>query len=220
MATSQNIHETARANMIDGQLRPSRVNMPAVLHAFSHVPRELFVPAGQGDTAYADAPQPLREGRAMPSPLVLARLVQGLNVAPDDDVLVVGGGTGYSAAVLAHMAGTVTLVEDDKAMAAQAKALLAKLGMNVTVKTQALSQPAGKGPYNAILIEAPAESIPQSLFAQLAPGGRLAAIRKGADGVMEAAIYTKHGSSLFDETLFETEGQPHPAFTAPEGFVF
>jgi protein-L-isoaspartate(D-aspartate) O-methyltransferase len=212
---------TARANMIDGQLRPSRVNTPAVLQAFKAVPRELFVPTARAATAYADAAQPLGHGREMPAPLVQARLIQGLNVGPDDKVLVVGGGTGYSAAVLAHLAGKVTLVEDDKKLATQAEKAFAQLGLPVDVKVQPLSLGIGKGPAcQAILLEAPAAAIPQTLFAQLAEGGRLAAIRKGADGVMEAALYTRHGDTLFDETLFETEGHIHPAFAQPEGFVF
>lgn len=209
----------ARANMIDGQLRPSRVNTPAVLQAFAAVPRELFVPAAQQATAYADATQPLGEARSMPAPLVQARLIQGLTVTPEDTVLVVGGATGYSAAVLSHLAAAVTLVEDDRKLATQAQKTFATLGLMVDVKNLPLTE-TGKGTFKAILLEAPADTIPQTLFAQLAEGGKLAAIRKGADGVMEAALYTKHGGTVFDETLFETEGHPHPAFTQPQGFVF
>jgi len=209
----------ARANMIDGQLRPSRVNTPSVLHAFAAVPRELFVPANQQATAYADAAQPVGEGRTMPAPLVQARLIQGLNVTPEDNALVVGGATGYSAAVLSHLAASVTLVEDDRKLAAQAERAFSTLGLTVDVKNRPLTE-TGKGTFKVILVEAPADTIPQGLFSQLAEGGKLAAIRKGADGVMEAALYTKHGGTVFDETLFETEGHTHPAFAQAQGFVF
>lgn len=209
----------ARANMIDGQLRPSRVNTPSVLHAFAAVPRERFVPVAQQPTAYADATQQLAEGRVMPTPLVQARLVQALNVGPEDAVLVVGGGTGYAAAVLSHMAGAVAMVEDDAKLAAQAEKNFTALGLGIQVDVRPLSE-AGKGTYAAILVETPADTVPQALFARLAEGGRLGVIRKGADGVMEAAVYTKHGGTLFNETLFETEGVSHPAFAQAEGFVF
>lgn len=134
--------ETARANMVDSQLRTTDVTSHSVLKAFLSVPREAFVPAGVRQIAYVDEDLqicPARDGR--PARYVmktspLAKLLQLSAVSKEDVVLEVGGGAGYAAAILSQLAGSVVSLESDEALAAQATETLASLGYdNVAVVT-------------------------------------------------------------------------------------
>lgn len=211
-----------RANMVEGQLRPNKVNQAAILSRFGRVERESFTPAAAQPEAYLDQPLPLKPGRDMFSPLTTARLVQALGVGQGDTVLVLAAGTGYSAAILAGLCKQVIAVEDDAALAKQATA--AFKAQNITNIQLVQSNPSegytASGPYNAILIDAPYAELPAFLIGQLAQGGRLAGVRVGADGLPEATILTKHANSLVMEVLFETPGTVHPAFATSEKFVF
>ncbi|MCP5405873.1 MAG: protein-L-isoaspartate O-methyltransferase [Pseudomonadaceae bacterium] len=219
---SQADFSRARANMVDGQLRPNRITDKALLAAFAAVPRELFVPPAQRGVAYADETVLLGQGREMMAPLTLAHLLQGLGLAENSHVLVVAAATGYSAAVAALVAGKVVMVEDNKRYLTAAKNTLLDLNI-ANVRTLHAAPEAGAprhAPFDAVLLDAPAAVIPAALIAQLKDGGKLAAVRVGADGVPEATIYTKHGKTLFDETLFETHGHVLANFQQAEGFVF
>ncbi len=105
----------ARRMMVDCQLRTFDVNDNAVLDAFDTVPREAFVPPGREPFAYID--QTLRldgangESRCLPAPMVLARMIQALKIRPGAKALDVGTGTGYAAAVMAHLGAAVTALE-------------------------------------------------------------------------------------------------------------
>lgn len=127
-----------RQNMVDCQVRPSDVTDLRIIDAMLAVPRETFVPEGKRPIAYLDldidvaaAGQPKRH---LIKPVVLARMIQAAAISPTDRVLVVGCATGYSAAVVAHLAGQVFATEPDSALAAVAARNLADLGLaNVTV---------------------------------------------------------------------------------------
>lgn len=210
----------ARANMVDGQLRPNRITDKALLARFAVVPREVFVPEALAGTAYVDAPQGLEGGREMFSPMVLAHLLQGLAVDETSAVMVVAGNTGYSAALLAGLVAKVVCVDDDKVLVAAAKKNLEGL-KNVTCVQAAVDVGAPKqGPYDAILLDAAVGHVPSALVAQLKDGGKLATVRPGADGVLEACVMAKHGGAVFEEALFETKGHVLPALQVAEGFVF
>ena len=103
----------ARRMMVDCQIRPTKVTDERVLEAFATVPRELFVGKSQRGIAYADEDLPLPGGRWLLEPMVLARLVQALDVGMSDHVLIVGGATGYGTAILAQLAGSVISIETD-----------------------------------------------------------------------------------------------------------
>lgn len=211
-----------RANMVEGQLRPNRVNQPLVLARFANLPREAFVPAAAQPAAYLDQPVSLNPSHQMYSPLVTARLVQALSPRPEDTAIVVAAGTGYTAAVLAGLCRHVVAVEADALLLKQARANLAAEGIaNVHFVYGAPNHGhATLAPYNLILVDAPFAELPAEIVAQLGQGGRLAGVRIGADGLPEATLYTRHGNSLVAETLFETQGTVHPAFMASEKFVF
>src|SRR3546814_7419678 len=118
----------ARENMIEGQLRPNKVTDEAILSAMGTVPRERFLPNGKRAVAYVDEDIGLGQGRFLMEPIVLARLIQAAGVEPDDLVLDIGCGTGYSAAILALLANTVIALECDERLARQATEILAERG--------------------------------------------------------------------------------------------
>ncbi|HEX8417885.1 MAG TPA: protein-L-isoaspartate O-methyltransferase, partial [Methylobacterium sp.] len=117
----------ARRLMVDGQLRTFDVNDIAVLDAFDDVPRERFVPPGREDFAYIDGTLPLGHGRAMPAPMLLARMIQALAVGPGARVLDVATGYGYGAALLRRLGASVVALEPVPALAAAARERLPDL---------------------------------------------------------------------------------------------
>jgi protein-L-isoaspartate(D-aspartate) O-methyltransferase len=209
-----------RANMVEGQLRPHKVNQKPILARFSNVPREDFVTSAE--TAYLDQPVAIAPGREVFSPLVAARLIQALEVSSTDSVLVVAAGTGYTSTILAPLCSKLVAVEDDATLAKQADANFAASALaNVTLEIDNPTHGYLSGaPYQAILVDAPFAELHGPLVDQLAEGGRLAGVRIGTDGIPEATVFTKHGNTLMAEVLFETKGTVHPAFMVSEKFVF
>ncbi|WP_040847964.1 protein-L-isoaspartate O-methyltransferase family protein, partial [Nitrospirillum viridazoti] len=109
-------YTAARVNMIEGQIRPNKVTDPFVVEAFLAIPRERFVPEALAGVAYVDEDVPVAPGRYLMEPMVLARLVQELSLTRADKVLAVGVATGYAAAIMAEMAGSVVALESDPAL--------------------------------------------------------------------------------------------------------
>jgi len=171
-----------RQNMVDCQVRPSDVTDLRIIDAMLAVPRETFVPEGKRPMAYLDLDidvaadgQPKRH---LIKPVVLARMIQAAAISPTDRVLVVGCATGYSAAVVAHLAGQVFATEPDSALAAVAARNLADLGLaNVTVSA---GEPANgekaHAPYDVIVMDGATEIEPHGLYEQLKMGGRLVGV--------------------------------------------
>ena len=164
-----------------------------VLEAMGSVPREAFVPPAQRRSAYADRALPLRFGQTVSQPYVVAVTLEALQLAPTDRALEVGAGSGYAAAVASRLAAEVFAVERIETLAADAGARLRALGYdNVTVvwADGAGGHPPG-APYDAIFLSAAAPTVPQALFGQLAPRGRLVAPVGGADRDQQLALYEK-----------------------------
>lgn len=218
--------QASRQNMVDGQLRPNRINAPDVLARYQTLPRERFVPPKRQHLAYMDAAIELGHDRVMLSPLVSAHLVQGLHIQPTDHVLIVPAGTGYEVAVIAALAGQVTALEDEKLLLTQLKNNLqdvdedVPLG-NITTQAGGLSEGcAGAAPFDVIVIPGCVYDVPAPLIQQLKPAGRLGCIMPGADGVPELTIGHKQGKTLFKHALFETPLPFLPQAKASETFVF
>ena len=167
-----------RTTMVDTQVRPSDVTSFPIIEAMLHVPREAFVPDSQRGAAYAGEALPLAPGRGIADPRVLAKMLEALDVGPDDLVLDIGAGLGYSSAVIARMAQAVVALEDDEGRSADAGAALAEQGAdNVVVATGPLHEGAAQhGPYDAIILQGAVEDLPQAIADQLKDGGKIAAI--------------------------------------------
>ncbi|MDD9920389.1 MAG: protein-L-isoaspartate O-methyltransferase [Alphaproteobacteria bacterium] len=203
-------YNTARLNMVNGQLRPNKVNNTAILAQFAEIPRELFAHPSAKDVAYADMPLDIGKGRKMLSPLVTARLLQELNPQPSDIALVLAAGTGYSAAVLSKFVQHVYAIEEDKQLCQNANNTLVDTACgNVTVveKTPAKGHPS-QSPYQIIWIDGLIEYIPIQIIEQLAPNGKIAAVVKGQDDLAEATVYQKKKNTLFAQPQFETKELP------------
>jgi protein-L-isoaspartate(D-aspartate) O-methyltransferase len=165
-----------RARMVEEQLRGRGIRDERVLAAMGKVPRERFIgPEFAGD-AYADRPIPIGEGQTVSQPLMVATMVEALEVKACDRVLEVGTGTGYEAAVLGELAGEVWTVERHAILAEKAREILAELGfenVHVLCGDGSVGLP-GQAAFDKIIVAAGAPKAPAALIAQLADGGRMA----------------------------------------------
>lgn len=147
-----------------------------VLDAIAHVPREAFVSDEMKPFAYEDAALPIGYGQTISQPLIVAIMTEALVLSGDENVLEVGTGSGYQAAVLAQLADTVVTVERVPELMETAKGRLAALGYTNVAVHQALEDQLGwpeGASYDAIIVTAAAPSAPQSLLDQMREGGRL-----------------------------------------------
>lgn len=167
-----------RTTMVDTQVRPSDVTSFRILDAMLSVPRELFVPSEQMDAAYAGVNVPLGRRRVVLAPRTMSKLLQAADIQPDELVLDVGAGLGYSSALAARMAEAVIALEEDADLAGEAERALSEASAdNVAVTSGALVDGAPKhGPYDVVLIEGAVQEIPDALVDQLKEGGRILAI--------------------------------------------
>ena len=213
----------ARRNMVDGQLRPNRVTNASLLSAVSELPRERFLPEALRSIAYADDDVPLGNGRFLMEPMVLARLIQALQVQPGDKALVVASGRGYGAALLSRLVKSVVAVESDAALAGSAEQTIRDLGI-VNIK-QAMAKlengAATDAPFNAILIEGAVHEIPRTILDQLAEGGRLTTVRAAPAGVLGVAeLVVKEGGVASGRPLFDAGTPAIPGFAPAPRFTF
>jgi protein-L-isoaspartate(D-aspartate) O-methyltransferase len=179
----------ARADMVERQLRARGIRDERLLAAFAEVPREAFVAPELASHAYSDGPLPIGHGQTISQPYVVALMIEAAKIAPSDKVLEVGAGSGYAAAVLGRLALSVIGVERIRELAAEARDRLAGLGFdNVRlVEGDGTLGYSEEVPYDAILCAASGRDVPQSLVAQLAPGGRLV-MPLGAPGAIQHLV--------------------------------
>jgi protein-L-isoaspartate(D-aspartate) O-methyltransferase len=167
---------TARHRMVEEQLRARDIVDERVLEAMERVPRELFVPDGERHRAYADAALPIGHGQTISQPYMVARIAEVLGLSGDERVLDVGTGSGYQAAVLAELADKVHTIERIPELAEQARRNLAEAEydrVEVHVGDGSLGLPE-HAPFAAIAVAAAAPGLPERLYEQLEPRGRLA----------------------------------------------
>lgn len=162
--------------MVELQLRARDIVDERVLQAMERVPRELFVPPEERKRAYADAALPIGSGQTISQPYMVARICEVLALTGSERVLDVGTGSGYQAAVLAELAAEVVTIERIPELAEEAKRALAAAGyenVDVRVGDGTLGVP-DRAPFKAIAVAAAAPDVPETLYEQLEPGGRMA----------------------------------------------
>lgn len=215
----------ARTTMVDCQIRTVDVTEYDVLDAFAAVPREIFAPDHLKPLAYIDedilVSAPGSAPRYVMEPGPLAKLVQLAEVLSTDKVLDVGTATGYSAAILSRLAGSVVALESDEGLAAIARDNLTALDIsNVEVVVGPLTEGfAAHAPYDVILLEGAVEVIPPALIEQIGEGGRIIAV-VGAGLAAKAMIYTRSGGSVSGRPAFNTSVRTLPGFAKPKAFSF
>ena len=214
--------EQARFNMIEQQIRPWNVLDQDVLDMLHVVKREQFVPAAYQNLAFADVEIPLPGGEAMFNPKVEARIVQELAVKKHENVLEIGAGSGYMAALLAHKARHVTTVEIQPEAVKLAQENLARAGVtNVTVEEGNGAGGWDKGaPYDVILVSGGLPVLPEALVKQVKVGGRIDVILGDAPA-MTFNIITRTSETGYDTVkVFETNVKLLTGAQAPSRFQF
>nr|WP_319512762.1 protein-L-isoaspartate O-methyltransferase [uncultured Cohaesibacter sp.] len=213
--------DQARRNMVDNQIRTTDVTSYAILKAFLSVPREKFVPETKRDLAYSDADIRVSDTRVMTQPSPLARMLQLADIKPDDLVLIIGSGSGYTAAIASWLSNTVVAVESDETLAAAAEAAISDLGYdNVAVIPGDVKEGVpSEGPYDVIFINGTVEEVPQSLLMQLKDGGTLVAA-KGNKNMAEAVRILRKGDNFSSISAFDTNAPVLQEFQKPQVFHF
>lgn len=167
--------EAMRHQMVASQLRTNAVSDPRVVAAMARVPREKYLPDSAARLAYRDTAVPLAHGRKANLPIAIGKLLTEARVKPSDSVLLIGAAGGYTAAVLAELAGEVIAVESDPVLAADAHTALAGF-TNVTVIEGSLEDGCpSRAPFDLLVIDGAIERLPEALIAQLKVGGRAVA---------------------------------------------
>jgi protein-L-isoaspartate(D-aspartate) O-methyltransferase len=217
--------DTARANMVDNQIRTTDVTSHSVQAAFLAVPREAFVPEKSKAISYIDSDVeicpavPGKQARFLMQPSPLAKLLQLAAITKDDVVLDVGCGTGYVSALLSMLAGSVVALEEDEALVATATANLAAYA-NVSVVSGSLEAGSTKGaPYDLIFVNGSVEEVPAALLSQLREGGRLVTVQ-GYGGSARAKVFVSERGAISENVYFNASVKPLPGFAKAREFVF
>lgn len=213
----------ARRVMVDGQLRPNRVEDPRIVAAMRELPRHRFVPPAMVARAHADADVPLPGGRVLLKPLVIARLVQLAAVRRGERVLVLAAGTGYGAALLAAIGAEVTAVESDPALLAIMRAALpaaVPAGAVTVVEAPPEAGHAAGAPYDAILVEGGVLSVPRAVEDQLAEGGRLVTVGLEGGPPGRALLLRRAGGTVTTTIAFDAHAPALPGFAGKPAFAF
>lgn len=211
-----------RQTMVDTQLRTNKVTDANVLAAMGSIPREIFVSEDRASLAYIDEDIRIGKSRCMVEPMILARMIQATEIGPEDVVLDVACGAGYSAAVLGHIARAVVAVESDTDLAGAASARITRLGLdNVVIEMGPINAGwADQAPYDVIIVNGACGEMPDAILAQLADGGRLCAIMRGENGTGMAKLFVKSGGVVSSRGLFDASVPALPEFDLEEGFSF
>ena len=214
--------EQARFNMIEQQIRPCEVFDGRVLDLLKHIRRELFVPKGMKEMAFADMEIPLGYGVSMWQPKLEARTLQELRLTRTDSVLEVGTGSGFLTALLSALAGHVTSVEIVPELSAAARQNLADARRdNILLEVGDASHGwGGNTHYDAIVLTGSTPVLPEEFQNRLNVGGRLFAI-VGDAPVMQAKLITCIAPDTFETVnIMETCIAPLQHAQQPKRFVF
>ncbi len=203
-------YQALRKHMVDTQLKARDISNLATLNAMEKVPRHLFVPEKMRIYAYSDGPLSIGEGQTISQPYIVAYMTQALKLRPSSRVLEIGTGSGYQAAVLAEIVDSVYTIEIVEKLGLKAKKLLKSLEYpNVTVRIgDGYHGWKEKAPFDAIIVTAGAESIPQPLIDQLKDGGRMIIPVGPHRGVRQLVLVQKKGEKVKKKDLMAVRFVP------------
>jgi protein-L-isoaspartate(D-aspartate) O-methyltransferase len=199
----------ARTKMVDETIAARGVRDPRVLAAMRTVERHRLVPPDQRARAYEDTPLPIGFEQTISQPYVVAAMTEAAQLAPGEKVLEIGTGSGYQAAVLAELGVDVYSIEIVEPLAKRTHELLARMGytkLHLRIGDGYQGWP-DAAPFDAIVVTAAPEKIPQPLIDQLAVGGRLV-IPVGAQGDQDLRVITRSANGTTTESLFPVRFVP------------
>jgi protein-L-isoaspartate(D-aspartate) O-methyltransferase len=188
--------------MVRNQLEAWGIADPRVLDAMRCVPRELFVPDEERESAYYDGALPIDEGQTISQPYVVAHMTEVLRLGGQEKILEIGTGSGYQTAVLSLLAAEIFTVERIARLARQAANTLAYFGagnVHFRVGDGSLGWPE-HAPYDAVLVTCAAPAVPQPLVQQLADGGRMI-VPVGPRGYQDLVLVRKQGQDVTQDRL-------------------
>lgn len=211
----------ARQAMVDCQVRPSDVTKYAIIDAMLSVPREIFVPKAMRDVAYADSEVEMAPGRKLLEPRTIAKMLEAAQIRPDDLVLDVAPGTGYTTALLSRLAAAVVSVEADETLAENLKENMSSIDADnvIALHGAPAEGESSHGPYDVIFVAGAVEEVPEALADQLKDGGRLVAIFR-AEGAAKCKIMVRAGNSFSQRFVFDADGALVAGFAAAREFAF
>ena len=213
--------DKARHKMVEQQIRTWEVLDQRILDLLFVVKREDFVPPQYRSIAFGDLELPLGNGQAMWTPKMEARVLQELALTDRDRVLEIGTGSGYFAALLASEAASVLSVEIDGGLARSATSKLARAGFgNVRIENGDGARGFGTDKYDAVVLTGSTPVLPERLFQQLKPGGRLFAVVGDAPAMTARLVHVAASGSRVTTDLFETVIAPLLNAAQPARFEF
>jgi protein-L-isoaspartate(D-aspartate) O-methyltransferase len=192
-----------RQAMVSEQIEQRGIRNPRLLQVLRNIPRHAFIPQQEWDRAYNDGPLPIGLGQTISQPYIVAAMTEMLRLNGSENVLEIGTGSGYQAAVLGAMARSVHSIERHLELAEHARRVIAQLGFNnifIHVGDGTLGWPPA-APYQAILVTAAAPRIPEPLIEQLDEGGVLVIPVGGKNG-QELERWRKAGMRIYKERFF------------------
>ena len=214
--------DQARQNMVENQVRPWEVLDARVLEVLGRLHREDFVAPEHRNLAFADLSLPLGHGEVMMKPVIEGRVLQALDLKPNEQVLEIGTGAGFLTACMASLASHVTSVDMHADFTAAARTRLEQAGIaNVTLETgEAVNEWQPNGQFDALVVTGAVYQIPQRFLSWLRPGGRMLVVR-GESPAQHVLLLVHEGNGRYrEEGLFETD-LPYLAHAAPpRRFVF
>jgi len=201
---------TERHEMIEYQLKRRDIVSEAVLEAMRSVPRHLFVPGIMQRNAYDDSPLPIGWGQTISQPYIVAYMTQQLDVSPGMKVLEIGTGSGYQAAILAYLGCEVYTIERISELAALAEnALSLSKISNVKIRNgngyQGWQEEA---PFDAVIVTAAPESVPDKLIEQLKDGGKMMIPVGEVHSVQYLKLIIKDGGNITEKELLPVRFVP------------
>ena len=211
----------ARQQMVEQQVRAWDVLNTDILDVLKNVPREQFVPTGYESLAFADTEIPIGHGQTMMTPTLEGRVLQALKLDSSDSVLEIGTGTGFLAACMARLAGSVTSVEIHAELLAVAAANLEDSGISdVEFLEMDATQALPDATFDAIAVTGSIQDFDPRFVLALNPGGRLFVV-VGDAPAMDARLVRRTGDNEWEtESLFETKLRPLVNGSMPPGFLF
>jgi protein-L-isoaspartate(D-aspartate) O-methyltransferase len=190
-----------REAMVERHLKRRGITEPHIVDAFLAVPREAFVSPDYAHLAYGDHPLPIEAGQTISQPYIVALMIQAAAIKTGDQVLEVGAGSGYAAAVISRIAGQVIAIERQHDLIELARQRLERLGYdNVEiVEGDGTRGCPDRAPFDAILAAASGSHVPRALVAQLAPNGRIVMPIGDPGWVQELVKVTKQGDGILKQ---------------------